>query len=98
MGNKTLYGRVVDLECDMATLKGLVAGLVEKAGRWDEHVDKKERLLNKMENIRRRKRAKVKRAERDKEAAVIQDECDRENMQIEMEADKQKRLDKLRGC
>ena len=98
MGHKTLAERVLDIECMLVPIEAKVLGLVDKAARWDEHVDKKERLISKMENVRRRKRAKVKRAERDKKAATIQDECDRENMRIEMEAAKQKHLKKLHNC
>jgi hypothetical protein len=98
MGYKTLAERVLDIECMLVPIEAKVLGLVDKAARWDMHVDKKEALISKMENVRRRKRAKVKRAERDKEAAAIQDKCDRENMQVEMEEDKNKRLKQLRGC
>ena len=98
MGHKMLAERVLDIECNIVILQAKVLGLVDKAARWDMHVDKKEALISKMDKVRRRKRAKIKKVRQDKVAAVIQDECDRENMRIEMEADKQKRLKKLRDC
>ena len=83
MGHKMLAERVLDIECNIVILQAKVLGLVDKAARWDLHVDKKEALISKMDKVRRRKRAKVKRAERDKKAAAIQHECDEENGRIE---------------
>jgi len=97
MGNKTLYSRVVDLECDVATMVGFVEGLIAKAARWDEHVDRKERLLNRMENARRNKRRKAERIEREKKAKAVQAEVDRENMAEEMVREKEAHLKVLQN-
>jgi hypothetical protein len=83
MGHKTLAERVLDIECNVVILQAKVLGLVDKAARWDLHVDKKEALISKMDKVRRRKRARVKKAKQDKEAAAIQRECDEENERIE---------------
>ena len=95
MADKTLGERIMDIEFDVAVMLGLLEGIVTKAARWDEHVDKKERLLNRLENARRNKRRKAERVKQKKEAKIIQAEVDRENLADEMEKEKEIAIAKL---